>query len=72
MKIIGILQLLAGALFLFMAVFEWSRYQALVESGNLFAGVVSNSATYLGGIGLIGVLAGIGFLIGADQVKAKP
>ncbi|MBK9741280.1 MAG: hypothetical protein IPO93_17730 [Actinobacteria bacterium] len=63
MKVIGVFLLIGSALFGFMTLSEYSRYQSLVADGNPFAGLVSNSYVYCGGIAMTALLTGIGFLI---------
>ena len=68
MKVIGVLLLIGAAIFGFFTLSEYSRYQELVADGNPFAGLISNSDVYCGGIAMTAALAGIGFLL----VPGKP
>ena len=63
MKVIGVFLLIGSGLFGVMTLSEFSRYQSLVADGNPFAGLVSNSYVYCGGIAIVALLCGIGFLI---------
>ncbi|MCX6432931.1 MAG: hypothetical protein NTX29_09105 [Actinobacteria bacterium] len=70
MKVIGFLLLIGAAIFGFFTLSEYSRYQELVADGNPFAGLLSNSYVYCGGIAMTADLTGIGFLLVPG--KAKP
>ncbi|MEI6363887.1 MAG: hypothetical protein WCP95_17360 [Actinomycetes bacterium] len=69
MKVIGVLLLIGAAIFGVITLSEFSRYQSLVADGNPFAGLVSNSYVYCGGIAMTALLCGIGFLLAPTKGK---
>ncbi len=69
--IIGIGTLIVGGFAGITSLDEYSRYDRLKRAGNPFAALVSNNYLLFGAVALIGIAAGVGFIILASQQQAK-
>lgn len=69
--IFGIALLGVGALVGLMGLGELGSYATLTSAGNPFAGLKGDLGIALTGVGAVGVLAGIAFIIVSTQFKKE-